>query len=213
MTTYETDYTYDSTTSRLDRAATPEICALVQDLLPLYLEGEVNPGSRDTIVNHLAHCDRCAGFLAGAQSVRVQMRRDTVQRAVALQADLPQRSMVLRLRDIVASGLAMLLCLPGGLAAGLIASGMANDTDEILGGLLLATVVSMLILALARVLGPLTNRRLSAIAGGIAFGGAGVILVLSGSMIAALTGFGVGITGLISVWAGVSREGKLPFST
>jgi hypothetical protein len=212
MTTYETDYAYDTTTSRLDRAVTPEICALVQDLLPLYLEGEVNPGSRDTIVNHLAHCERCAGYLAGAQSMRVQLRRDAVQRTAALHADLPQRGIVLRLRDIVASGLAMLLCLPGGAAAALIGSGLANRSDEMLGGLMIATIISIMILALARVLGPLTNRRLSAIGGGIAFGGAGVILLMSGSMVAILTGFGIGIAGLISVWSGVARDGKLPYS-
>lgn len=48
-------------------------CALIEDLLPLYLEGEVSPGSRDAIVEHLAACERCAGFLAGAQNARARL--------------------------------------------------------------------------------------------------------------------------------------------
>ena len=50
-------------------------CALVQDLLPLYNEGEVSPDSRELIVDHLAWCERCAGFLAGAQTVRAHLQR------------------------------------------------------------------------------------------------------------------------------------------
>src|SRR5262245_32729712 len=69
-------------------------CALVQDLLPLYLEGEVSPGSRDTIVEHLARCERCASFLAGAQSVRAQLRRDQAQRSRAFLHEQPVRQAV-----------------------------------------------------------------------------------------------------------------------
>jgi hypothetical protein len=66
---------YESNTHRLNQQELGA-CALIEDLLPLYLEGEVSPGSRDLIVEHLARCERCAGFLAGAQSVRAQLRRD-----------------------------------------------------------------------------------------------------------------------------------------
>lgn len=66
---------YESNTKRLTQQELGA-CALIEDLLPLYLEGEVSPGSRDLIVEHLARCERCAGFLAGAQSVRSQLRRD-----------------------------------------------------------------------------------------------------------------------------------------
>jgi hypothetical protein len=51
-------------------------CALVQDALPLYLDGEVSPDTRSLIAEHLSTCPRCAGFLAGAQSVRAQVRRE-----------------------------------------------------------------------------------------------------------------------------------------
>ncbi len=71
---------YESTTVRLDPSKT---CVLIEDLLPLYMEGEVSPGSRDMIVEHLAICERCAGFLAGAQSVRAHLRRGQYQPAQA----------------------------------------------------------------------------------------------------------------------------------
>jgi predicted anti-sigma-YlaC factor YlaD len=77
---------YDSSTQRLS-ANDPQVCALVQDLLPLYIEGEVSTGSRDLIVEHLARCERCAGFLAGAQSVRVQFQRQQQQRATAAERE------------------------------------------------------------------------------------------------------------------------------
>ena len=53
----------------------PEIagCALVQDLLPLYIDNEVSPESHVLIADHLQHCERCSGFLAGARSVRAQI--------------------------------------------------------------------------------------------------------------------------------------------
>ena len=53
-----------------------DVCALVQDLLPLYLDDEVNPRSRAMIVAHLNECAHCAGFLAGARSTREQLGRE-----------------------------------------------------------------------------------------------------------------------------------------
>ncbi|MBC8163265.1 MAG: zf-HC2 domain-containing protein [Roseiflexaceae bacterium] len=64
----------DIHTERLDHDA--EVCALVQDLLPLYLEDEVSADSRALIVAHLNGCAHCAGFLRGAQSARVQFARE-----------------------------------------------------------------------------------------------------------------------------------------
>ncbi len=61
-------------------AQQPADCALVQDLLPLYIDNEVSPESHDRIATHIAQCERCAGYLAGARSVRAQLQRD--QRAV-----------------------------------------------------------------------------------------------------------------------------------
>lgn len=53
-----------------------DMCALVQDLLPLYLDDEVSMDSRALIAAHLNECPHCAGFLAGARSVREQLRRE-----------------------------------------------------------------------------------------------------------------------------------------
>ncbi len=48
-------------------------CVLVQDLIPLYLDGEVSPESHVLIAEHVAHCERCSGYLAGARTVRSQI--------------------------------------------------------------------------------------------------------------------------------------------
>ena len=92
-------------------------CALVQDLLPLYLEGEVSSNSRDTIVEHLARCDRCAAFLAGAQSVRAQLRRDRNERERVIERVAPAQP-ALESRQAVLSPVAMIvLCALGAFAS------------------------------------------------------------------------------------------------
>ena len=207
---------YEETTTRF-HSQELGACALVQDLLPLYLEGEVSPGSRDLITEHLARCERCAGFLAGAQSMRVQLRRDQVQHANTLKADAPRRGAMLRLRDVLATVAALLLCLPGGAAAGLVGAGLGQgDVEELLGGLVIASIICTLLLGLARVVGPINKARVSAILGGCALGGAGVITLMigvesRGAPLAVIAGFAVGVAGLISVWSGVARDGNLPF--
>ena len=55
---------YETTTARLFQQELGA-CALIQDLLPLYVEGEVSPGSRAMIMEHVARCEHCAGYLAG----------------------------------------------------------------------------------------------------------------------------------------------------
>lgn len=71
---------YTNATQRIgpEREAEPDLndCALVQDLLPLYLDHEVSPESHGRIANHIAQCERCANYLAGARSMRVQLLRD-----------------------------------------------------------------------------------------------------------------------------------------
>jgi predicted anti-sigma-YlaC factor YlaD len=83
---------YESTTSLLHQDL--QVCTLIQDLLPLYVEGEVSANSREAIVQHLSQCERCAAFLAGAQSVRTQLRREHSDVARVLAGDQPaQQSM------------------------------------------------------------------------------------------------------------------------
>lgn len=63
------------TTQRIPRTEIPG-CSLIQDLLPLYLENEVTPESHVLIADHIQRCERCSGYLAGAQSMRGQIIRD-----------------------------------------------------------------------------------------------------------------------------------------
>src|SRR5262245_39750964 len=87
-------------------------CALIQDLLPLYLEHEVSANSRDLIGEHLARCEHCAGYMAGARSMREQLRREGALRAgQAAQDQATQQAIMLgqrRLRWLVIGGLCTL---------------------------------------------------------------------------------------------------------
>jgi hypothetical protein len=77
---------YETTTTRLQSSGL-NTCALVEDLLPLYIDGEVSPATHDMMVEHLAQCEHCAGYLAGAQSVRGQLRRDQSARVAVVAND------------------------------------------------------------------------------------------------------------------------------
>ena len=50
--------------------------ALVQELLPAYLDGNVSHESHVLIEDHLQRCERCSGYLAGLQATRARMRRE-----------------------------------------------------------------------------------------------------------------------------------------
>lgn len=69
-----TDLPFTGTTQRqrLPHAEIPG-CALVQDLIPLYLDGEVTHESHVLMAEHLQRCERCSGYLAGARSVRSEI--------------------------------------------------------------------------------------------------------------------------------------------
>ena len=70
---------YESTTQRIHEQQ-PGLCALIQDALPFYIENELSSDARAYVDAHIETCDRCASFLAGAQSVRGYMRHETAQR-------------------------------------------------------------------------------------------------------------------------------------
>lgn len=77
----EQPYSYTGQTVRQPRMEEPrqvEIpgCTLVQDLIPLYLDGEVSPESHVLIADHVQQCPRCSGYLAGARSMRTQILHD-----------------------------------------------------------------------------------------------------------------------------------------
>jgi hypothetical protein len=87
-------------------------CALIQDLLPLYMEHEVSSSSRALIAEHLARCERCAGYMAGARSMRDQLRREGALRlGLAAQDQATRQAITLgqrRLRWLVVGGLCTL---------------------------------------------------------------------------------------------------------
>jgi Putative zinc-finger len=102
---------FETTTTRLMQQELGA-CALIQDLLPLYMEHEVSMSSRDLISEHLARCERCAGFLAGARSMREQLHREGIQRSdVAAQDQATRQAIALgqrRLRWLVLGGMCTL---------------------------------------------------------------------------------------------------------
>src|SRR4029079_18523438 len=114
---------YESPTSRLVQQELGA-CALIQDLLPLYIEGEVTPASRDLIAEHIAHCDRCAGFLAGARSVREQLRREATLRETSVGHDQAARQAIITgQRRVMALALGVFALLFLSMAATAVAIG------------------------------------------------------------------------------------------
>jgi hypothetical protein len=115
---------FESTTSRLVQQELGA-CALIQDLLPLYIEGEVTPASRDLIAEHLEHCERCTGFLAGARSTREQLRRENTLRETSVAQDWAARQAIIvgqRRVMAVVLGVFGVLCLV--VVAGVISIGL-----------------------------------------------------------------------------------------
>jgi anti-sigma factor RsiW len=108
---------HETTTSRLNQQELGA-CALIQDLLPLYLEGEVTPASRDLVAEHLARCERCAGFMAGARSVREQLRRESALRETNVERDQAARqAIVTGQRRVMALALGVFAMLSLSMAA------------------------------------------------------------------------------------------------
>lgn len=67
-------------TSNTTRLANQNNCDLIQDLLPLYLEREVSESSHNLITEHIANCEHCSSYLAGARSMQAQLQREGLQR-------------------------------------------------------------------------------------------------------------------------------------
>ncbi len=72
---------YNDIRTRRLGSETQGVCALVQDMLPFYMEDDVSSQSRMFIDEHLETCDRCASFLAGGRSVQEHLRRDSSLRS------------------------------------------------------------------------------------------------------------------------------------
>ena len=78
---------YNDIRTRRLGSETQGVCALVQDMMPFYMEDDVSAQSRLFIDEHLETCDRCASFLAGGRSVQEHLRRDTTLRSDVLARD------------------------------------------------------------------------------------------------------------------------------
>jgi predicted anti-sigma-YlaC factor YlaD len=112
---------YESTTRRVSQDG-PRICALIQDVLPFYLEGEVSPESRILIGEHLSECELCASFLAGAQSVHAHLRHENMLRGRVVDDDR-------RAQQIISTGRRQLMMLVlaatvGAIAVFMVVSGL-----------------------------------------------------------------------------------------
>jgi hypothetical protein len=201
---------YESTTTRLERREV-EACALIEDLLPLYLEGEVNPASRDIIVEHLARCEHCAGFLAGAQSVRTQLRRESVQRTSAIISSRPERQAVAK-GQWLATGIAVLTSYGiGAIGSALVWDSMRHSDDgKAAVGMIVGLASLSLLAALARSRAPLTLVRMLALLGSCAIGAVGVGMFFASRSDApgpaVLLGILLGLASLAGVWSAVWHE-------
>jgi hypothetical protein len=200
---------YESTTARL---AQQELgaCALIQDLLPLYAEGEVSPASRDLIVEHVARCERCAGYLAGTQSALTQLRRERTTHIATLDRDTPNRRALAGGQRLV-TAIAVLTTYGGGVAASVLLwhslwSGLGNPIELLL-GLTLGFVSVVALLALARSRSPLTLQRVLALLGSCGLAGFSTIaLVARGHGPDLAFGLMLWALGLAGVWVAVAQR-------
>lgn len=204
---------YESTTTRMAQAELGA-CTLIQDLLPLYLEGEVTPASRELIAEHMARCERCAGFLAGAQSVRTQLRAETTQRQQATQHDQPWQLAVSAGQRITSLTAIIVLYAIGAQSSSRIIDSLQNrELFEFIfqSGVGLACVAGLMILA--RNNGPLTPVRLLSLVSNSILGSIGTMLVFyvglrdyNFSSPIILIGAMLVLLALISIWYTVEQR-------
>jgi predicted anti-sigma-YlaC factor YlaD len=199
---------YETTTARLLQQELGA-CALIQDLLPLYVEGEVSPGSRDLIVEHVARCDRCAGYLAGTQNVLTLLRRDRTIHVATLERDTPNRQ-TLTARQRLVTAIAVLTTYGGGLIASVALANLMLDGPDAAAffvGLVLGLASLGSLLALARSRSPLTLQRVIALLGSCAVAtfGSFVMVESHGEPLPVLILWALGLVGVwVTVGLGVS---------
>jgi|GEM_PF-4884782 len=134
-------YTGTTVRQRLPHTEIPG-CALVQDLIPLYLDGEVMPESHVLMADHLQQCERCSGYLAGARSVRQQLLQEqatiTAVRGISQSVPHLQQSAATRLDSLLWQIMLGLIWF-GGLYA-TWAGVMNSEAQPILMGLLAVSI-------------------------------------------------------------------------
>ena len=190
---------YESNTHRLTQQELGA-CALIEDLLPLYLEGEVSPGSRDLIVEHLARCERCAGFLAGAQSVRAQLRRDQrFQAAAAAPAAAagPIASGIIQRHPVLAFISMLGACGLSAIGAAIFAMG---ETESVMMGSILLLLGFGILALLGRSAGRWTIVRFLALMAAFGLGCVAAIFIAHGPAGIAAMGAVMGLLSLFGIW-------------
>ena len=197
--------TYESVTTRLAQQELSD-CALIQDLLPLYAEGEVSPASRELIGEHVVRCERCAGYLAGTQHTLAQLRRDQAAHSNTLARDTSNRRTVARGQRMV-TAIALLTTYAAGLAASLLVMhgvGRGDSMPELLLGSALGLATLLALLALASNRSPLTLTRVLALLGscGVAVGGSALML---DNGAAPVIGIVIWMLAFAGVWAAVAQ--------
>ncbi len=197
--------TYESVTTRLAQQELGD-CALIQDLLPLYAEGEVSPASRELIGEHVARCERCAGYLAGTQHRLAQLGRERAAHSATLARDTPNRRALAGGQRLV-TAIALLTTYATGLAASLLIWRSFEQGDGLPGLLLgsalgLATLLALLALASSR--SPLTLTRVLALLGSCAAAAGSSPLMLTNDG-GPVLGILVWILAFAGVWVAVAQ--------
>ena len=192
---------YETTTSRLLQQELGA-CVLIQDLLPLYVEGEVSPGSRELIAEHVARCERCAGYLAGTQNTLSQLRRDRTMHITTLERDMPNRQAVAGGQRVVAA-IAVLTTYAGGVVASLLFwQGASHGTPfPLVLGMAFGVICLIALLALARSRSPLTLQRVLALLGSCGVAMLGTVFASDGRGGELALGLALWAFGLAGIWA------------
>lgn len=95
------------------------VCALIQDLLPLYLDNEISRDSYSIIAEHLTTCEHCVGFLSGARTVRDMLRREQQVRKDVISSDYQNQQTVLAGRRMLMATIAVVVITVAALLIGL----------------------------------------------------------------------------------------------
>jgi predicted anti-sigma-YlaC factor YlaD len=94
-------------------------CALIQDLLPLYLDNEISRDSYSVIAEHLTTCDHCVGFLSGARTVRDMLRREQQVRKDIVASDYQDQGTIVASRRMFMTTIAVVVITVAALVIGL----------------------------------------------------------------------------------------------
>lgn len=95
-------------------------CNIIQDLIPLYIDGCCSEESSKLIEEHIEHCDKCKSFLKNAESPIIQeklsvSKPDNINRISAWKASVLQSILFFVYFTFITLGVAMEARTPRGL--------------------------------------------------------------------------------------------------